>query len=200
MLAQNARFGRLVQRLFGTKGDIALDVQPAAVPVVPLVSADDVSMFAPRGDQPWHVGANSPAIAGQFSFVKLANAPGSGRLVIVDLMFLCHGGASFVSWNLIQEPAAVPTAMTPRDARLSDAARSACGLLTGASAGAILPTASPRVNGLAGNNTVVRPGVVLLPGWALAIQEVTTVNQKLEAGILWRERVLTPEETSVPPG
>ena len=196
-LVETARFGRLLRRLMGMKGDVPLELQNVIVPILPLGWPDDPSFLGLRGELPFSANINSPAVAGLQSRCGILNVPNSGRMVIVDQIWVSStAAATTFQVGIIFVAAGVQTPVVPRDTRLrTNTTPTAIELLFGSSAGA-LPTVAPLGRCSAGVTVVLQPSIVLIPSWSLQV-ESKTVNQPIDATFLWRERVFEKAEETL---
>lgn len=196
MFAQNARFGRLVQRLLGNTGDIALDVEPVVASVVPLVAADAPEVYALRGEYRFSQLVNAVAVVAEFSSAVLTSPAAAQRLIIVDrIRVAAHVDTGWQGGIVAPVIPGANLVAQPLDSRLSGP-----GLLGfyatgrwGASSAAVVTEA--QFGGIVGAHRTddFAVGAVLQPGASLRVWG-GTVNTQVLVTFAWRELSVGPTE------
>lgn len=197
------RFAELVRRLANLRESTQLELLPDLMPVVPVVSADDVEHQWARGDYPLMGGVRQVGGAAQYASFLLWNPPGSGKLVFVDELQAAAEGAGWMVFGTQLNPYSVSPAgggwgavgsLTGLDSRPMDMS-GGTPTLTVASLwsqawGSTIATGtfshSPN-----GPPTRAPARWVVAPGWGLNCS-ARTANTACHFSVKWRERVTGP--------
>lgn len=195
-VAENTRFSLLLQRVFGVRGFMDADVQPMIVPTYPVADALAGEHALGRGEVMGDVAITQAGVAATQARVALVNTGASGRLVIVERVWVrAVTGTATVAICVGGEP----TPLSTRFGVCADSRRAPVTATTFAAAytsPATLPSAQQVCWRTATSTGFTDANVgpyVLAPGWALIVEN-QTIAGTMDGVFRFRERQVSGEE------
>lgn len=201
---QTGRFAAMVRRLFNLQGHVGLQAIDDVFLVLPVTQPDDETLAAERGEVRIAEGVTSAAVAGQFSFTQVTNSDNSGKLAIIEEVWV-HGATGASAEFACSITQASVSGSAPRMVLDTRAKSGLPGVnQSPTAAGTVLINTGASGSPLVGsqllfgqfantNHCAFRPGAVLEPGFRFAVF-CQTVNTELHTTYVVRVRDVTPQE------
>jgi hypothetical protein len=195
-LVQWSRFSDAYQKLFGIQGQTSLNVVDDVFLVLPVEpELEHLSLL--RGWRTFSRGIFSPAVAAQFSSIKVTNPAGSGVLAVIE-GFSWYPGAPAQAQTGFASNLTASSGQQSRDSRTFQPAGAnyPVGALAAAAAGlSVGGNPTGYYNGVTGfPSPAYQVPHVITPGFDFAV-ECLTVNIAITATIWGKFREMTPQET-----